>query len=267
MWQMTTEAIAPAKVNLSLHITGQRSDGYHLLDSLVVFVDVGDRLSFKAGPVMLVEVTGPFAKGVPTDRRNLVWQAAEMAGWTGLIQLEKNLPHGAGIGSGSSDAAAVLRTFGGAQAAARLGADVPVCLASVPQRMRGIGDILEPLPALPPMEILLVNPDVIVPTGPVFGGLAIKNNPPMSDVIPQASDAESFCEWLGQQRNDLEGPALEIAPQIGEVLTALDGALLARMSGSGSTCFGLYSSGAKDAAARIAEAHPNWWVATGNVLN
>lgn len=264
---MTTEAFAPAKVNLCLHVTGQRSDGYHLLDSLVVFADIGDRLWFEAGAVMQIEVTGPFAAGVPTDSGNLVWQAAEIAGWIGKIRLEKNLPHGAGIGSGSSDAAAVLRCFGGVDAAATLGADVPVCLSSAPQRMRGIGDDLGLMAPLPPLEILLVNPNVIVPTGPVFGALASKDNPPMPDVIPELQGADAFCQWLGQQRNDLEKPALEIAPQIGEVLAALDGALLARMSGSGATCFGLYDSGAQQAAERIAHAHPTWWVAAGRVLS
>lgn len=264
---MTTEAFAPAKVNLTLHVTGQRSDGYHLLDSLVAFVDLGDRLWFEAGPEMRVDVTGPFAQGVPTDSRNLVWQAAQMAGWTGHIRLEKNLPHGAGIGSGSSDAAAVLRSFGGVQAAATLGADVPVCLSAGPQRMQGIGDVLTPLSPLPPMEILLVNPNVMVPTGPVFNALASKDNPPMPDKIPTFGDAISFCHWLGQQRNDLEAPAREIAPQIGGVLTALEGALLARMSGSGATCFGLYERGAAQAAQRIAQAHPSWWVASGRLLS
>lgn len=264
---MTTEAFAPAKVNLSLHVTGQRDDGYHLLDSLVVFVDVGDRLWFEAGPAMRVEVAGPFAEGVPTDGRNLIWQAAELAGWSGLIRLEKNLPHGAGIGSGSSDAAAVLRSFGGAEQAATLGADVPVCLSSGPQRMGGIGDVLEPLVSLPRMEILLINPNVPVPTGPVFNALVSKENAPMPDALPEFRDANGFCEWLSQQRNDLETPARQIAPQIDEVLAALDGALLARMSGSGATCFGLYASGAEAAAERIAQAHPSWWVAAGRVLS
>lgn len=264
---MTTEAFAPAKINLSLHVTGQRSDGYHLLDSLVVFVDVGDHLWFQAGPKMGVEVSGPFAQGVPTDRRNLVWQAAELAGWTGLIQLEKNLPHGAGIGSGSADAAAVLRTLGGGQGAAALGADVPVCLVQRVQRMRGIGDLLTPLSALPEMEVLLVNPSVIVPTGPVFQALASKHNPPMPDDIPDFHDVAGFCHWLGQQRNDLEAPALHIAPVIRDVLTAMEGALLSRMSGSGATCFGIYDSGAEAAAQEISAAHPDWWVVTGRLLS
>jgi 4-diphosphocytidyl-2-C-methyl-D-erythritol kinase len=264
---MTTEGFAPAKINLTLHITGQRDDGYHLLDSLVVFADIGDRLWFTPGDGLKIDVSGPFAHGVPTDRRNLVWKAAELAGWTGHIRLEKNLPHGAGIGGGSSDAAAVLRAFGGAAQAADLGADVPVCLKTVPQRMRGIGDVLEPLTPLPPLEIVLVNPGVSVPTGPVFAALGSKRNPSMAATLPAFRDAVEFCDWLGQQRNDLEASARAIAPQIDAVLLALEDAVLARMSGSGATCFGLYSGGATEAATRIAQAHPDWWVASGRVVS
>lgn len=263
---MTSEGFAAAKVNLTLHVTGQRDDGYHLLDSIVVFADVGDRLWFEAGPQMQISVTGPFAEGVPVDHRNLVWQAAELAGWKGRITLEKNLPHGAGIGGGSSDAAAVLRAFGGAGQAVTLGADVPVCLSSLPQRMQGIGDVLNPLQALPNMEIVLVNPRVVVPTGSVFSGLALKHNPPMAETLPAFADAQAFCAWLGAQRNDLEAPARLIAPEISAALQELKGALLARMSGSGATCFGLFASGAAQAAQRIAQAHPDWWVRAGRVI-
>ena len=264
---MTTEVFAPAKVNLTLHVTGQRADGYHLLDSLVVFADVGDRLWFTPAPQMQIEVTGPFAVGVPTDRRNLVWQAAELAGWTGHITLEKNLPHGAGIGGGSSDAAAVLQAFGGADHALSLGADVPVCLKHTPQRMRGIGELLDPIEGLPALEIVLVNPRVVVPTGTVFLGLQSKQNDPMGDVMPEFESAPAFCDWLAAQRNDLERPARAIAPEVGAALAALDGALLARMSGSGATCFGLYATGAAAAAACIAQEHPDWWLASGRVLS
>lgn len=263
---MTTEAFAPAKINLTLHVTGQRNDGYHLLDSIVVFADIGDRLWFDPAPQMKIEVTGPFGQGVPTDQRNLVWQAAQCAGWTGHIRLEKNLPHGAGIGGGSSDAAAMLRAFGGVDHALSLGADVPVCLRSAPQRMRGIGEQLMLLPELPAFEVLLVNPRVSVPTGPVFKGLQSKNNAAMSHVIPTFDTLERICAWLGQQRNDLQAPALAVAPQIGEVLASMKDALFSRMSGSGSTCFGIYQD-ASQAASRIRGAHPDWWVASGKVLS
>ncbi len=296
---MTTEAFAPAKVNLTLHVTGQRADGYHLLDSIVVFADVGDRLWFAAGTALSIEVTGPFAEGVPTDRRNLVWQAAELAGWTGHITLEKNLPHGAGIGGGSSDAAAVLRSFGATQRAVQLGADVPVCLHHGPQRMRGIGERLDRLPPLPAFDILLVNAGDTVPTGPVFKGLAHKDNPSMPAVIPDFAGAtntsqmvrqdadfaapdlppldvpsiprsetslRAMCDWLAIQRNDLALPARAFAPRIDTVLNAMGDAHLARMSGSGATCYGIYAD-ATEAAARIASEHPDWWVARGKCLS
>lgn len=264
---MAIEGFAPAKINLSLHVTGTRADGYHLLDSIAAFADIGDKLWFEPGPELVISVTGPFAEGVPTDQRNLVWRAAQLAGWSGHVALEKNLPHGAGIGGGSADAAAVLRAFGGTEQAALLGADVPVCLSMGPQRMRGIGDILAPLPPLPPLEVVLVNPRVVVPTGPVFAALASKDNRPMPERIPTFDTGRSLCAWLRDQRNDLEPPARLLAPEIDAALATLEGALLARMSGSGATCFGLYDSGARAAANRIATMHPDWWVATGKLLS
>ena len=264
---MTTEAFAAAKVNLTLHVTGQRGDGYHLLDSLVVFADIGDRLWFDPAADLQIEVSGPFSDGVPTDDRNLVWQAAELAGWSGRVHLEKNLPHGAGIGGGSSDAAAVLRAFGGGDGAVTLGADVPVCLNPRAQRMRGIGDVLDAVAPLPEMEILLINPNVQVPTAPVFATLESKQNKPMPDVLPTFENADDFCKWLKAQRNDLEKPARAIAPQIDVAIEALGDAMIARMSGSGATCFGLYKQGAKTAAKRIAQARPDWWVAAGKLLS
>jgi 4-diphosphocytidyl-2-C-methyl-D-erythritol kinase len=264
---MIIKGFAPAKINLTLHVTGQRADGYHLLDSIVVFADVGDHLRFRKADDMRIDVSGPFAQGVPTDNRNLVWKAAELVEWRGHIELVKNLPHGAGIGGGSSDAAAVLRAFGGADHAVTLGADVPVCLATGPQRMRGIGDVLDPLDALAPLEVVLVNPAVQVPTGPVFKALASKQNSPMPDIIPRFKDAAGLCSWLLEQRNDLQPPACAIAPAIHDALAALEGAMLARMSGSGATCFGLFAQGADLVAARIARAHPDWWVRAGKLLS
>ncbi len=253
------EGFAPAKLNLTLHVTGQRADGYHLLDSLVVFADVGDRLSYTPGPALQLSVTGPFADGVPTDARNLVWQAAEICGWTGHISLEKHLPHGAGIGGGSSDAAAVLRDLGGpVDRAAELGADVPVCLSSSPQRMRGIGDQLEDASNVPALDLLLVNPGVHVPTPDVFKALSQKDNAAMQQIFAGGD----ILQWLTAQRNDLQAPAVECAPQIADALGALTGAQCARMSGSGATCFGIYENAgsARAAANQISEAHPNWWV-------
>lgn len=264
---MTSEGFAPAKINLTLHVTGERADGYHLLDSLVVFADVGDRLTFYPGEEMRISVTGPFAEGVPLDAGNLIWQAAELAGWTGHIHLTKNLPHSAGIGGGSADAAAVLRAFGAREHAARLGADVPVCLSNSAQRMSGIGDVLMAVPKLPPLEVILINPGIDVPTGSVFSALQSKQNAPMPDQFPEFYSADDFCRWLRAQRNDLQASAMDIAPQIKGVLGALDNALLARMSGSGATCFGLYHQDAAQEAARLQALHPDWWIAAGKLLS
>ena len=262
---MTSEGFAPAKVNLTLHVIGQRADRYHLLDSLVVFADIGDRLWITPQADMSIAVTGPFAKGVPTDARNLVWRAAALAGISACITLEKNLPHGGGIGGGSSDAAAVLRCLDATEDAARLGADVPVCLAPRAQRMQGIGDILTPISGLPVLHAVLVNPGIHVATPQVFAALIKKTNAPMPDDMPLGSPDGALIGWLCQQRNDLEAAALSIAPGIGAVLSALRGCRgigLARMSGSGSTCFGLFhgAQDASDAAVSLGRSHPDWWV-------
>lgn len=259
---MTADAFAPAKINLTLHVTGQRDDGYHLLDSLVVFADVGDRLFLTPGETMTLEVSGPYSGGVPEDASNLVWRAAEAVGWTGHIKLEKNLPSGAGIGGGSSDAAAVLRALGGDRnKALSLGADVPVCLTAEPQRMQGIGEDLSPVFPMPPLHLVLVNPGVHLSTPSVFQGLDNRHNPGLANCSGWSGVAECI-EWLKQQRNDLEPAACRLAPVISKALGALSGAMLARMTGSGSTCFGVFSS--PDAAARaareIAGQHPDWWV-------
>ncbi|MCT8158937.1 4-(cytidine 5'-diphospho)-2-C-methyl-D-erythritol kinase [Pseudoruegeria sp. SHC-113] len=277
---MTVREFAPAKVNLTLHVTGRRPDRYHLLDSFVVFASVGDWVRAEPAPETRLAVSGPRAEGVPVDGRNLVLKAAALlpevhAG----IMLEKHLPAAAGIGGGSSDAAATLRALarlGGAElppaeAVLALGADVPVCLAGRPCRMEGIGERVTPLSgALPEMGILLVNPGVDVPTPKVFAALDRRDNPPMPEALPVCESLGAFTAFLAQQRNDLEAPARALEPVIGEVLAALaatDGCSLARMSGSGATCFGLYENeAAAQAAAKALQRHVDWWVAAGNVL-
>lgn len=266
---MATEVFAPAKINLTLHVTGQRSDGYHLLDSLVVFADFGDRLRVTPASEMSITVTGPFAEGVPLDQRNLCWRAAELFGETVSIELEKNLPHAAGIGGGSSDAAAVIsameqifdRAIQGDPLA--LGADVPVCAVGKAVRMQGIGDQLG-LCHFPPLCAVLVNPGVLVPTPLVFQGLTSKENPGMG-ALPQPDVPSDVWDWLVSQRNDLQAPAIAAQPVIGGVLEGLSGLAgvrLARMSGSGATCFGIFEHAefAKQAAQHIQKAHPDWWV-------
>lgn len=257
-------AFAPAKVNLTLHVTGQRADGYHLLDSLVVFADLGDHLTLTPGPELSLNVTGPFAEGVPGDDRNLVWRAAVLAGWTGAIHLDKHLPHGGGIGGGSSDAAAILRALGARHDASILGADVPVCLAAKATRMSGIGEQLAPVAQAPQWAAVLVNPGVHVPTPQVFKALQDKTQAPMTDPPAGGIGDLPWLDWLRQQRNDLEAPAIALCPviqQVKEALSACAGAALVRMSGSGSTCFALFDShpSAATAAARISTAHPGWW--------
>lgn len=245
---------------MALHVVGQDCRGYHLLDSLVVFTDTCDELRAAPSDAMTLTVDGPFANGVPTDDRNLVWRAAEQAGVMLDMSLTKNLPHGAGIGGGSSDAAALLRVVNRPDLALSLGADVPVCLTPTPQRMRGIGEHLSPVPGFPALNLVMVNPGVHVGTVDVFRALEHKTNAGLSD-MPRSGKAD-WLGWLGDQRNDLEPPALQLAPMIKDVLGALQDARLARMSGSGSTCFGIYDSpdAATAAQTRIASEHPDWWV-------
>ncbi|SHF29100.1 4-diphosphocytidyl-2-C-methyl-D-erythritol kinase [Ruegeria intermedia] len=266
---MAIEGFAPAKINLTLHVTGRRADGYHLLDSLVAFADLGDRLTFEPGPDLSISVSGEHAEGVPTDARNLVWQAAQAMNWRGRVHLDKVLPHGGGIGGGSSDAAATLRALSpeGAEipldTALPLGADVPVCTLGRAARMQGVGDRISPV-ALPSLPALLVNPGVPVPTGPVFKALAARDNPAMPPDLPAFDGPEHCADWLHGQRNDLQPAAIGLAPEIADVLDALSGTrdvLLARMSGSGSTCFALYPTmkAAHFAAYEIGVAQADWW--------
>ena len=253
---------APAKINLALHVTGRRADGYHLLDSLVVFTVLGDRVTVAPGPLSLT-VTGPFAAGIPGGDDNLCLRAARMVGARAAITLDKHLPPASGIGGGTADAAAVLRALGRTpDRPEALGADLPACLASRPLRMQGVGEVLTRL-ALPTLHLALVNPGVEVPTPAVFAGLDRRDNPGMPD-LPPVPDASALLDWLRSTRNDLQPAALSIAPVIGDCLAALDaqGAQLSRMSGSGATCFGIFPDAAHaEAAARaVAAAHPGWWV-------
>ncbi|MFW8595601.1 4-(cytidine 5'-diphospho)-2-C-methyl-D-erythritol kinase [Cribrihabitans neustonicus] len=280
---MTVEAFAPAKINLTLHVTGRRADGYHLLDSLVVFADVGDRISASPAEAQSLQVEGPMAAGVPADGSNLMLRAARLiAGGQArgaALHLDKHLPMAAGIGGGSADAAAALKALSelwqqpmpAAGDVLQLGADLPVCLAApVPQRMRGTGERLDALPPLPDCGILLVNPGVAVATPAVFKALTQRGNPPMPDALPRWQSAEELAEWLGQQRNDLQAPAEALAPQISGVLAALrrTQCLHAGMSGSGATCFALYVSraGAQAALSQVRRARPGWWAAAGTLL-
>lgn len=271
---MTAEVLAPAKINLTLHVTGQRGDGYHLLDSLVAFADFGDTLRADPAPSLSLTVTGPHAADLDAGEGNLVLRAARLFAEPrgAALHLTKRLPVAAGLGGGSSDAAAALRALSrlwnrplpSAEAALRLGADVPVCLHGRAVRMGGVGNRLDRVPPLPPMDLLLVNPGRPVSTADVFRRLERRDNPAMGRV-PAFPDTPAFCLWLSHQRNDLLAPALDLCPEIDDILDAIrgTGALFTGMSGSGPTCFGLYPPGGAPNTGALR--HQGWWAAAGRI--
>ncbi|MDW4499793.1 4-(cytidine 5'-diphospho)-2-C-methyl-D-erythritol kinase [Sulfitobacter sp. D35] len=265
---------APAKINLTLHVTGRRGDGYHLLDSLVVFADTGDEVDLAVADGRTFEVAGPEARGVPSGNDNLVVRAAALFDTTVAIRLTKSLPPASGIGGGSADAAATCRgmahlsgndDFPNREALVALGADVPVCVDSAPARIEGIGERITPLAGLPDLHAVLVNPRLPLSTPEVFAGLERRDNAPMPEALPEFGGAAALIDFLAAQRNDLEAPAIVLQPEIEIILNdlrAINTCSLARMSGSGATCFGLFddASAAGMAAALLAQAHNGWWV-------
>jgi 4-diphosphocytidyl-2-C-methyl-D-erythritol kinase len=280
---VSTAELAPAKINLALHVTGRRGDGYHLIDSLVVFTRFGDRVETALSGEDQFAVTGRYSGDVPGDGENLILKARDaLRSHCGAdktppvaISLEKNLPVASGIGGGSSDAAAALRSLNRlwqlkldeadlARIGGPLGADVPMCLAAKPLVARGTGDELSILPDFPSLGLVLVNPGPAVATAKVFAALAHADNDPLPP-LPGHVEFHSLRNWLDVTRNDLEPPARATEPAINAALSALNkaDAGFARMSGSGATCFGLYETGnvAKRAAANIRKRHPHWFVA------
>ncbi|MCX5512336.1 4-(cytidine 5'-diphospho)-2-C-methyl-D-erythritol kinase [Kaistia algarum] len=280
----TLAETARAKINLALHVVGRRADDYHELDSLVVFAAIGDTLEIaRAAPgTGRLIIDGPFAAGLGAGDDNLVLKAmaafeADIAPLPVLaLHLTKRLPIASGIGGGSADAAATLRLaarHAGIAAddprlpalATRLGADVPMCLASRPLRAQGIGERLTPWTEAPRLSLLLVNPGVGVSTPAIFRRLERRDRTPLPELPPAPSMAE-LAAWLAEAtRNDLQEPAIAEAPMIAEALREVEscaGCRLARMSGSGATVFGLFANdAAAEAAARaIGSAHPSWWV-------
>jgi 4-diphosphocytidyl-2-C-methyl-D-erythritol kinase len=278
---------APAKINLYLHVVGRRTDGYHELDSLVAFADIADFVTARPAADLSLAVNGPFAAalgGAGAD--NLVLQAAcLLASHCGVtagaaLRLTKNLPVASGIGGGSSDAAASLRALqtlwklqpsvndlGGL--AARLGADVPICLLGRPAWLGGIGELLAPAPALPPVSVVLANPGIALATPAVFKARRGPFSAP-SRFAGSIPDAAGLAQLLASRRNDLTEAAIGIVPAVADVLARLaacEGALIARMSGSGATCFALFAetTAARAAATRISGERPGWWVAAGRL--
>ena len=284
---MTVTAFAPAKINLYLHVTGRRADGYHLLDSLVAFADIGDAIIAAPADALSLAVSGPEAAaltGLGDD--NLVTRAARAFATRhkiavgAALRLDKHLPVASGIGGGSSDAAATLRALArlwerpldqtAIDIAASLGADVPACLAARPVWVGGIGEQLNPLPDLPPLGIVLANPRRELPTASVFGA---RQGEFTARERPRAAprDAAALIALLKQCRNDLTEAALTLQPEIAAVLARLDAlpdAELARMSGSGATCFALFAdrAAAERAAANLSRTEPGWWVRAGALL-
>ena len=285
-----------AKVNLTLRVVGRRVDGYHELESVVAFADCADRLSLAPGSTLDLTMSGPLAQACGETSDNLVLKAARLLGErvpdmkVGSFTLDKVLPVAAGIGGGSADAAAALRLLAQLNGLAlddrrlldvalQTGADVPVCLTSRACDMTGVGETLLPL-SLPILPCVLVNPRVPVATREVFAALGLRNGElrvGATDVMQatawpeQGASVEEWVEVLAASSNDLEAPAMRIQPAIGEVITALsatDGAWLARMSGSGATCFAIFenTAEAQRAAQKIQLDRPQWWVHAG-VLN
>ncbi len=279
--------LAPAKVNLALHVTGQRDDGYHLLDSLVVFSGFGDEIRIKVAKNRIsgdhkLTISGPFSKDLKTKDDNLILQAARLIeNLPALdIHLVKKLPIASGIGGGSTNAATTLRAITtlfhcdlpSDEAILSLGADVPVCVKKTPVKMAGIGEKLETLPPLPKFYIVLVNSLVGVSTPKIFKSLKQKDNAPLTDLSRNTfSTPIAFCNWLKNNRNDLEPIATDLEFDIERTLEAIsmtENVLLSRMSGSGATCFGLYETkkDAEKAARQLQKGCPEWWVVASSIL-
>jgi len=287
----TIEEPASAKINLFLHVGMRRADGFHPLQSLAVFTVAGDVLRAEAAPQLSLALEGPFAAGLRAESDNLVLRAARaLAAEAGTLAgasltLTKNLPVASGIGGGSADAAAALRGLNAmwntgkdpsalCKVAAALGSDIPVCVVSGPSFMEGRGEILRAAECIPRIPMLLVNPGVAVPTRDVFAALKTRSGTDLT--LPRAfADASGLLDFLSASRNDLEEPARALQPVIGDVLdrlAALPGVKLARMSGSGATCFALFADAAAcDAAAgSLRRSTTGWWIAptvTGRALS
>ncbi len=278
---ISIERRAAAKINLALHVLGRRPDSYHELDTVAVFADAGDTVTVSLADELSLEVSGPFGFHAPADGENLVLKAARLLKEAknlrggAALRLKKNLPAGAGFGGGSADAAAALQGLNEAwnlglgpdelvRLGGPLGADVPMCLVARALRARGTGERIERLESWPSLPLVLVWPGVPVPTSAVFAALTRRDGTPLPEPWPAETPAV-LARWLQKCRNDLEAAAIGIAPEIDEALQALRATgecLVARMSGAGSGCFGLYGdrAAAEAAAITLRKARPGWWV-------
>ncbi|WOF73141.1 4-(cytidine 5'-diphospho)-2-C-methyl-D-erythritol kinase [Parvibaculaceae bacterium PLY_AMNH_Bact1] len=280
--------VANAKINLSLKVKGRLPNGYHQLESLVVFASVADRITCNDADALGLEISGPFADQLIDEKNNLVLNAARVfAGALGRdpsvkFELEKNLPIASGIGGGSADAAAALRAMmrlwgdpvGSIDGIAlQLGADVPVCVRKRPSFMTGVGESIRAVPRLPEIHAVLANPGIGVSTADVFQHLQAGpvDGPERLPLLPGVETLDLLVLWLEENGNDLEVPAMDIAPAIKTVideLKATAGCRLARMSGSGATCFALYDNpfDSAEAAATLKKKHIDWWVTATRFL-
>ena len=283
----TFEISAPAKINLFLHITGKRVDGYHLLQSVMAFVDVGDAMTFYPHDGLLFDADGPFAGELPPPQDNIIYYAAKALAdsWRVPLQagihLTKNMPIASGVAGGSSNAAATLLGLSKLwglpddrdrlhKIAAKLGADVPACLVKRAVWAEGIGEKMSPLADMPQLHLVLANPMIATPTSEVFA--RFKNRP--SAPIQYSGRRKSAAEWIHElkmYRNDLTDAAIEVCPDITSVLNALKNTPnchFARLSGSGATCFGVYDTAAAAQAAvnKLRLSHPRWWITPAQLL-
>ena len=288
MGSTANRELAPAKINLALHVLGRRDDGYHELDSLVVFAEIGDTISIDMGADhaadqaadQVLSISGRFASALTDDDGvNLVAAAARLIGsgtTESALHLDKQLPVASGLGGGSADAAATLRLLNRirypdvsldrlAALAETLGADVPMCLASVPLIARGKGETIRALPTMPSLPLVLVYPGAPVSTPAVFGAFRSPYDAALPSIRDGFATPAALIDWLHGTRNGLEPAAMRVAPIIGEALSGISaqpGCRLARMSGSGSTCFGIFDDieQARSAAQSLADTHSDWWV-------
>ncbi|MFN3814857.1 4-(cytidine 5'-diphospho)-2-C-methyl-D-erythritol kinase [Brevundimonas sp.] len=279
-------ALAPAKVNLFLHVGPPGGDGYHPLVSLAVFADVGDRVAVTRADAFQLETTGPFAARIEGGPNLIETALDDMGRAVGLerlpvhVRLDKRLPVAAGLGGGSSDAATAMKAAREAldldlddasltRIAAPLGADMAMCLAARPVIARGRGEVLGLAPSLPELHAVLLNPGVPSPTGAVYRAYdaAPRRAADAPDMPAAFASAADLANWLESTRNDLEGPAIRLTPLIGKALDAAasaPGALMARVTGSGATVFALFETAgaARQAADALSQAHPGWWSAS-----